>query len=82
MIVTLLCVAAGYAAGRVFFTGLAANVELYLSGRGRTALVLHAARLTVIAGLALVAARLGALPLLGALAGFVAARTVAVRREP
>lgn len=75
-------VAAGFALGLAYFAALRANVRLYADGRPAAALAVHAARTAVVVAAAVAAARAGAVPLLAALAGFVAARTVVVRRTP
>ena len=70
----------GLLLGMGYFAALRQNVEGYLAGRALgPALALHLGRL-LLAGLAFVLiAQVGAAALLGALAGFVLARSVALR---
>jgi F1-F0 ATPase (N-ATPase) AtpR subunit len=72
--------AAGFAVGLAYFAALKRTVKLFGSGGGR----LMAAALIIgrLAGMAVflgLAAMLGAVPLLSAFLGFLAARAVAVR---
>jgi NhaP-type Na+/H+ or K+/H+ antiporter len=70
----------GFAFGLVYFAALKRTVALYGAGRGwlgPTALTLG--RLAVAVVLLVLAARLGAVPLLAAFAGFLAARALALR---
>jgi len=71
----------GLLLGMGYFAALRQNVERYLAGRALgPALALHLGRL-LLAGLAFVLiAQAGAAALLGALAGFVLARFLALRR--
>ena len=66
--------------GAGYFTALRLNVERYLSGRSPgPAVALHLGRLLLAGvGFALIA-QAGAVPLLGALVGFLLARSVALR---
>lgn len=72
---------AGAALGTAFFRALAVTARLYVAGGARRALALHAVRLGgAVAAFTLVAAAAGAAALVGMLAGFQAARSVALRR--
>jgi F1F0 ATPase subunit 2 len=68
--------------GAGYFAALGLNVQRYLSGRSLgQAIALHIGRLLLAgAGFALIA-RSGAVPLLGALSGFLLARALALRSE-
>jgi F1F0 ATPase subunit 2 len=70
----------GTIVGAGYFAALRYNVERYLSPRPLgTAVMLHLTRL-VLAGIAFaLIARAGAVPLLGALLGFLVARALAIR---
>ncbi len=67
--------------GAGYFLMLRWNVRLFVRGRAPLlALALQLGRFALLAvALALIASRFGAVPLLGAAAGILAARTVAVR---
>jgi len=73
--------AAGVAVGALYFLTLRWNVHMFAAGRSPVlALALQFARFAAIAGvLAVVAVHFGALPLLVATAGILAARTVFLR---
>ena len=75
--------AAGAAVGALYFLTLHWNVRMFAAGRSLVlalALALQLARFTAIAGvLAVLAVHFGALPLLVATAGILAARTVILR---
>lgn len=73
--------AAGVAAGALYFLTLRWNVRMFVVGRSPVlALALQLARLAAIGGvLAVIAVQFGALPLLIATAGILAARTVFLR---
>lgn len=73
--------AAGGAAGALYFLTLRWNVRLFAVGRSPVlALALQLARFAAIGGLlAVIAAHFGALPLLVATSGILAARTVFLR---
>jgi hypothetical protein len=72
---------AGFAVGMVYFCLLRINARLYAEGGlRRGAIALHAARLAAAALFFWSAATFGSVPLVAALAGFVAARTVLLRR--
>ena len=70
----------GTMVGAGYFAALRHNVEHYLSPRSLgAAVMLHLARL-VLAGIAFaLTAQAGAVPLLGALSGFLLARALAIR---
>ena len=72
---------AGFAFGLAYFAALRRSVALFCAGRGwRAPAGMTLARIAL-AALALgAAARLGAVPLLGVFAGFLAARAFALRR--
>ncbi|GGJ33280.1 N-ATPase subunit AtpR [Neoroseomonas lacus] len=73
--------AAGLLAGGLFFLAMRHNAEMYLSGgpAWRPA-VLHLARLLLLGALLVAAVRVaGGAGLLGAFAGFLAARSLALR---
>lgn len=79
----LLGVIAGAGLGWVFFRGLAAGLRLTLAGDAGRAVPLHLLRIGgVTVGFTLAALFGGAAGLLGMLAGFQAAKAVAVRRTP
>ena len=71
--------AAGFAFGLAYFAMLRRNIAVFLGGGGLAAAGLTVTRLAAAAAVFALAARLGALPLLGALLGFLAARFVALR---
>ena len=73
--------AAGVLLGRCYFRMLRFAVERYASGRSSApqAAVLALGRILCATALFAAAARLGALPLLAAFAGFLVARTAALR---
>ena len=76
----ILTVAAGFFFGRAYFATLKRSVALLATGRnwaGPIALTL--ARIAAAGGVFFLAAKLGAVPLLTALLGFLLARAVAVR---
>lgn len=71
--------AAGFAFGLAYFALLGRNVALFLGGGGLAAATgLTLARLAAAVAVFALAARLGALPLLAALFGFLLARFVAL----
>lgn len=71
----------GGAAGTAFFGLLATTTRLYVRGRAWPwAVILHLSRWLALIALFVPIARLGALPLLAAAAGFFVARAVVVRR--
>lgn len=70
---------AGLALGAASLTALRFNTALYLSGRLWGSLGLHTARLVIVAGLLVWAARQGAGPLVAIAAGLVLARPIAIR---
>ena len=70
----------GLVAGLAHFATLHGNARLWLQGRLRPALALQVARLALTVALLVVAARQGAWPLLLAIAGFLAGRTVVMAR--
>jgi F1-F0 ATPase (N-ATPase) AtpR subunit len=77
--------AGGLAGGRIYFVALARSISL-LTDRGRegpapgsAAFVLTLARIAAAVGFFGLAARFGALPLLAAFLGFLAARVLALR---
>lgn len=71
--------AAGAALGAAFFLSLRTTVTLYAGGGAAKAIALHVGRLALAgAGFWFIATK-GALPLLVALAGFLAARFVVTR---
>ncbi len=72
---------AGVILGRCYFGVLRWSVARYTTGRTDTlqSAALALGRMLCAAGLLAIAARLGALPLLAAFLGFLAARTSAVR---
>jgi F1F0 ATPase subunit 2 len=69
----------GGALGAVHFATLRHNVESYLSGSTLRAIGQHLGRVALAGAAFALIARYGALPLLGALAGFVLARLWALR---
>ena len=72
--------AIGFAFGRAYFAALRRSVELLAMRRGAfVPAALTLARVALATTVFLIAARLGATALLAMLAGFLAARTVAVR---
>lgn len=72
--------AAGFAVGLAYFAALKRTVNLFGSGGGRlVAAALSIGRLVGMAGFLGLTAMLGAVPLLAAFLGFLAARAVAVR---
>jgi hypothetical protein len=71
--------AAGFGFGLAYFAALGRNVALYLEGGGLAAATgLTLARLAAAVAAFAFAARLGALPLLATLLGFLVARFVAL----
>lgn len=71
---------AGLILGFAYFVALRRTISLFVGGRGWFGpVVLTVGRLAVMAVALTVAARLGAMPLLAAFVGFLAARFVAVR---
>lgn len=72
-------VLAGVGAGGVFFALLRATVRLYVGHRWPLGVALHLGRWAVLAALLVLAARAGALPLLLAAGGTLAARLGLVR---
>lgn len=72
--------AAGFAFGLAYFAMLGRNVALFLQGGGLAAAAgLTLARLAAAVVAFAIAAKLGALPLLASLLGFLAARFIALR---
>jgi hypothetical protein len=73
-------VAAGFAAGWVYFAALRRTVDLYATGQARLVpVVLTLARIAGMIAFLGSAARFGALPLLAGFLGFLAARSLALR---
>lgn len=70
----LLGAAAGSLLALAFFRGLAAELRLALGGSAVRGVALHLARFALAGGVLFAMAQQGAVPLLGALAGFEAAR--------
>ncbi|MGB8273807.1 MAG: ATP synthase subunit I [Alphaproteobacteria bacterium] len=71
----------GAASGSLFFLSLARTLALYVEGRRVwRAASLHALRFALAGGVFWVIAQAGALPLVSALAGFLAARQIIVAR--
>jgi F1F0 ATPase subunit 2 len=71
----------GFALGLAHFHGLRRDAHRYLArGMSPRTVALHAARLLASAAVLVLVARSGAIPLIAALAGFLAARFVAVAR--
>lgn len=81
LLVTVISYAAvGLAAGLGHFAMLRINVRLYLAGNARwRPLILHGVRIAVAVALFWVLATQGVAPMVSGLAGFVAARFVAMR---
>lgn len=78
----LLYLTLGGVLGAAYFSALDWNVRLYAeAGAGWKALQLHLGRLLGAVAVFAILARMGALPLLAAFAGFLAARTIAVSRH-
>ena len=69
----------GAALGIAFFLSLKTTATLYARGGAALAIALHAGRLAVAAGGFWFAATAGAVPLIAALAGFLAARYAVTR---
>jgi F1F0 ATPase subunit 2 len=66
----------------IYVSALGWNVRLYLDDRARwSAVLVHLARMVVVAAAFTLCALQGALALLSSLAGFQIVRTVAVRRQ-
>ena len=74
------CFAAGAAAGLLHFLLLRWNTRLFITAGVARALRIQALRLIALAGVLLVAARLGAMPLLLTAVGVLSARPIVVRR--
>jgi len=72
---------AGLAAGAGHFVSLRWNTRLFISGKVWHAPVLQVARLFASAAVLYGLARLGAMPLLAGMAGFLVARHFALRHE-
>ena len=72
----------GLAIGGAFFSLLRLNVRLYTSRRWPVGIALHFARWALLVVALLVAARVGALPLLSVAAGTLIARMALVRPTP
>lgn len=70
----------GAAVGAAHFYALARDAAFTLQGAAAKAIGLKAARLLLTAGLLAFAAQHGALPLLAATIGFMAARHIVIRR--
>jgi F1F0 ATPase subunit 2 len=67
--------------GAGYFAALRLNVDRYISSRSLApALALHLGRLLLVGIVFALIAQIGAVPLLGALAGFLLARSLAIRR--
>jgi F1F0 ATPase subunit 2 len=75
----LAALAAGAAVGAGHFATLGPNSRLFGAGRTARAFGLQAARMAATSAALFALARLGALPLVAGLAGFLAARGVALR---
>jgi F1F0 ATPase subunit 2 len=70
----------GVVLGTGYFAALRSNVERYLFGRSiEAAVALHCGRLLLVGVAFVLIAQAGAAALLGALGGFVLARTMALR---
>ena len=73
-------VTAGFGFGLAYFAALRRSVDLYAAGRGPLVpALLTAVRIALAIAVFAVAAKSGATALLGAFAGFLVARAVAVR---
>ena len=71
---------AGFIFGLLYFAALKRSVALFVGGEGWFGpLVLTLGRIGAAAGFLMLAAKLGAAPLLAAFVGFLLARTVALR---
>jgi hypothetical protein len=80
LVTALAFAVAGLAFGWGYFTALRRGVELYCASAGALRVsALTIGRLAAALGFFLLASHWGPLPLLAALAGFLATRTVAVR---
>ena len=80
MIEVTLAAVMGIAMGAAWCTSLRANTDLYLTGDSVWRPIgLHVLRLAAVGIAFALVAHEGALPLLAALAGFLAARTLAMR---
>ena len=75
-----LCLAAGVAAGLLHFLLLRWNTRLFITTGVPRAIGIQALRLVALAGVLLLAARLGAMPLLLTALGVLIARQIVVRR--
>jgi F1F0 ATPase subunit 2 len=75
-----LCFAAGVAAGLLHFLLLRWNTRLFITAGVAHAIGIQALRLLALAGVLLLAARLGAMPLLLTALGMLLARQIVVRR--
>lgn len=79
---TVLMAVAGVALGLAYFASLKRSVASFVSGgRWPRSLAEMAARIGVAAAVLLVAAKLGAVPLLALFGGFLLARTLTLRAE-
>jgi F1F0 ATPase subunit 2 len=72
---------AGLAAGAGHFVSLRWNTRLFMTGKVWHAPVLQAGRLLMTAAVLYGLARLGAIPLLAGMTGFMVARQIALRYE-
>lgn len=66
--------------GAVYFTSVRWSARFFVAGQTGAAIMSTLVRLLAAAGVFVLLAQLGALPLLFAFGGFLAARTVLVRR--
>lgn len=79
---TFLIAFAGLALGLVYFASLKRSVALFAGGKSwLAALALTLGRIGAAVALLYLAAKLGAVPLLGAFIGFLMARALALRAE-
>ncbi|HME27772.1 MAG TPA: ATP synthase subunit I [Acetobacteraceae bacterium] len=76
-----LCFAAGVAVGLLHFLLLRWNTRLFITAGVPRAIGIQALRLVVLAGVLLLAARFGAVPLLLTALGVMMARQIVVRRS-
>jgi F1F0 ATPase subunit 2 len=75
------CFAVGVAAGLLHFLLLRWNIRLFITEGTLHAIAVQALRLAALAGVLLLAARLGAMPLLLTALGVMIARQIVVRRS-
>lgn len=80
--VTMLMAVAGVIFGFLYFASLKRSVTLFIGGKGwLSSLALTLGRMGAAAAFLIVAAKLGAAPLLAAFIGFLIARALALRAE-